>query len=155
MKTVMGSMARRLHDEGQRIDGFLIEQMAAPGHAIVIGGVCDPCFGPVVMFGLGGIMVEVLHDVAFRICPITSIDAREMIAELRGSAILFGARGGIAISETILVETLLAVGGADGLLLALPADIVEVDINPLLVSATGAVAVDARFILAPGPMHGS
>ena len=155
IRSAMEQMTQRTQDAGHRLEGFLIEEMAPPGHAIVIGGVRDQSFGPVVMFGLGGIMVEVLRDVVFRICPITPIDAREMIAELRGSAILAGARGGMVIPEAVLVDTLLAVGGANGLLMSLPEDIAEVDINPLLVSATGAIAVDARFILAAERWRGA
>jgi acyl-CoA synthetase (NDP forming) len=129
-------------------DGFLIEDMAPPGQEIVIGAVRDPQFGPMIMVGLGGIFVEVLADVAFRLCPITERDAREMLHELRGAALLAGARGGKAVSEDAIVDALLRVGGADGLLMAQGDAIDELDINPLIVSADGAVAVDARFILA-------
>lgn len=131
-----------------RIDGFLIEEMAPPGQEMVIGGLRDPQFGPLVMVGLGGIFVEVLADVSFRICPITRLDAQQMLAELKGAAILKGARGRKAVSQEAIVEVLLKVGGEDGLLMQHAADIVEADINPLIVSESGAVAVDARFILA-------
>jgi acyl-CoA synthetase (NDP forming) len=130
-----------------RIDGFLIEEMAPPGQEMVIGGLRDPQFGPLVMVGLGGIFVEVLADVSFRICPITRLDAQEMLAELKGAAILKGARGRKAVSQDAIVDALLKVGGENGLLLRHAADIKEADINPLIVSESGAVAVDARFIL--------
>lgn len=130
-----------------RIDGFLIEEMAPAGQEIVIGGVRDPDFGPLVMVGLGGIFVEVLADVAFRICPITRIDAREMLAELKGAAILNGARGRKPASQDAIVDVLLKLGGDDGLLMRHADDFKEADINPLIVSASGAVAVDARFVL--------
>jgi acyl-CoA synthetase (NDP forming) len=130
-----------------RIDGFLIEEMAPPGQEMVIGGLRDPQFGPLVMVGLGGIFVEVLADVSFRICPITRLDAQEMLAELKGAAILKGARGRKAVSQDAIVDALLKVGGENGLLMRHAADIVEADINPLIVSESGAVAVDARFIL--------
>lgn len=130
-----------------RIDGFLVEEMAPPGQEIVIGGLRDPQFGPLVMVGLGGIFVEVLADVSFRICPITRLDAQEMLAELKGAAILKGARGRKAVSQEAIVEVLLKVGGENGLLLRHAADISEADINPLIVSESAAVAVDARFIL--------
>jgi len=100
------------------------------------------------MFGLGGIFVEVLKDVSFRICPILPIDAREMIAELRGAPILSGARGGVRVDESQLVELLMMVAGPNGLLEELADDLAEVDLNPIIVSATGAVAVDARLVLA-------
>jgi len=130
-----------------RIDGFLVEEMAPPGQEMVIGGLRDPQFGPLVMVGLGGIFVEVLADVSFRICPITRLDAQEMLAELKGVAILKGARGRKAVSQDAIVDALLKVGGENGLLLQHATDISEADINPLIVSESAAVAVDARFIL--------
>ena len=130
-----------------RIDGFLIEEMAPAGQEMVVGGLRDAQFGPLVMIGLGGIFVEVLADVAFRICPVTRLDAEEMLDELRGAAILKGARGGKPVSREAIIDTLLKVGGENGLLMRHADDIRETDINPLIVSATGAVAVDARFIL--------
>lgn len=131
-----------------RIDGFLLEEMAPAGQEIVVGGVRDPDFGPLVMVGLGGIFVEILADVAFRICPITRIDAQEMLAELKGAAILNGARGRRPASQDAIIDVLLKLGGDDGLLMRHAGDIKEVDINPLIVSESAAVAVDARFILA-------
>ena len=130
------------------VEGFLIEEMAPAGQEIVVGAVRDPDFGPMVMVGLGGIFVEVLADVAFRICPIARIDAEEMLDELKGAAILKGARGRQAVSREAIIDVLLKVGGDKGLLLKHADDFMEADINPLIVSETGAVAVDARFILA-------
>lgn len=133
--------------KGARIDGFLIEEMAPAGHELVIGGLRDPQFGPLVMVGLGGIFVEILKDVSFRLCPIARIDAEEMLAELKGAAILKGARGTKPASLDAIIDVLLKVGGENGLLMRHAADISEADINPLIVSDTAAVAVDARFIL--------
>lgn len=130
-----------------RIDGFLLEEMAPTGQEVVVGAVCDPQFGPLVMVGLGGIFVEVLADVAFRICPITRLDAREMLAELKGAAVLKGARGRKPASQDAIVDVLLKIGGEGGLLLRHADDFKEADINPLIVSESGAVAVDARFVL--------
>lgn len=132
------------------IQGFLIEEMAPAGHEVVVGGSTDPTFGPVVMFGLGGIFIEVLADVAFRICPITPIDAQEMIDELKAVKILRGARGGMQASEEAIVDTLVKVGGEQGIMLSLEGQVTEVDINPLIVSDKEAVAVDARFVLRQG-----
>lgn len=131
-----------------RIDGFLVEEMAPAGQEMVIGGLRDADFGPLVMVGLGGIFVEVLADVAFRICPITRLDAQEMLAELKGAAILEGARGCRAVSKSAIIDTLLKVGGEKGLLMRHAGDIKEADVNPLIVSDKSAVAVDARFVLA-------
>lgn len=131
-----------------QVEGFLVEEMAPAGQEIVIGAIRDPQFGPMIMVGLGGIFVEVMADVAFRLCPIAERDARAMLDELRGTALLRGARGRDAVSEDAIVEALLRIGGANGLLMTQGDEIEELDINPLIVSAHGAVAVDARFILA-------
>jgi len=130
------------------IDGYLIEEMAPAGLEIVVGGLRDPQFGPLIMVGLGGIFVEVLADVSFRICPIDAVDAAEMLDELKGAAILDGARGRTPASRAAIVDILLKVGGENGLLMQHGSVIAEADLNPVIVSATAAVAVDARFILA-------
>jgi len=130
-----------------RVDGFLLEEMAPAGQEIVIGGLRDPQFGPLVMVGLGGVFVEVLADVSFRICPITRLDAEEMLDELKGAPLLRGARGRKPASRAAIVDALLKVGGEGGLLLTHADDIAEADINPLIVSEHGAVAVDACFVL--------
>ena len=147
VKAVIEGMMRAPKIKGARIDGFLIEEMAPAGHELVIGGLRDPQFGPLVMVGLGGIFVEILKDVSFRLCPITRIDAAEMLAELKGAAILKGARGTRPASLDAIIDVLLKMGGDNGLLMQHAADISEADINPLIVSDTAAVAVDARFIL--------
>ncbi len=143
----IAAMAAAPQIKAARVDGYLIEEMAPAGQEIVVGGVRDPDFGPLVMVGLGGIFVEVLADVAFRICPITRLDAQEMLAELKGAAILRGVRGAKPVSQDAIIEVLMKMGGAGGLLMSHAADIREADINPLIVSEAGAVAVDARFVL--------
>ncbi len=147
IKAAMEGMLNAPKIKDVRIDGFLIEEMAPPGHELVIGGLRDPQFGPLVMVGLGGIFVEILKDVSFRVCPIARIDAEEMLAELKGAAILKGVRGTKPASQEAIIDVLLKIGGENGLLMQHAADIREADINPLIVSETAAVAVDARFIL--------
>jgi len=147
VKAAIEGMLNAPKIKGARIEGFLVEEMAPAGHELVIGGLRDPQFGPLVMVGLGGIFVEILKDVSFRLCPITRIDAEEMLAELKGVAILKGARGTKPASMEAIIDVLLKVGGENGLLMQHAADISEADINPLIVSDTAAVAVDARFIL--------
>ena len=147
VKDTINAMAASPKIKGARVDGYLIEEMAPAGEEIVVGGVRDPDFGPLVMVGLGGIFVEVLADVSFRICPITRIDAQEMLEDLKGAAILDGARGRKAVSRAAIIDVLLKVGGENGLLMQHAGDLTEADINPLIVSESGAVAVDARFIL--------
>ena len=134
---------------GVRPDAYLVEQMAAAGREIVIGGVVDARFGPVLMLGLGGVFVEVFADTAFRVCPIDALDAQGMIAQLRAAPLLRGARGGVAVDEQALVAALLALGGEHGLLTEHAGAIAEIDVNPLIADAHGAIACDARIILRP------
>ncbi len=147
VQDAIATMAGLPQIKDANVDGYLVEEMAPAGQELVVGGLKDPQFGPLVMVGLGGIFVEVLKDVAFRICPIEEIDAREMLAELKGAPLLKGARGQQPVSEDAIIDVLMKVGGEDGLLMQLENDIAEADINPLIVSDKAAVAVDARFIL--------
>lgn len=136
---------------GARIDGFLVEEMAPSGQEVVIGGLRDADFGPLVMVGVGGIFVEIFADVSFRLCPIERIDAEEMLGELKAAALFNGARGRKPVATAPIIDALLKVGGDEGLLMRHADDIQEADINPLIVSSDGAVAVDARFILTQRP----
>ena len=147
VRDAITAMAKLPKIKAANVEGWLIEEMAPAGQEMVVGGLRDPDFGPLVMVGLGGIFVEVLADVAFRICPIDRVDAEEMIDELKGAAILKGARGRHAVSREAIVDVLMKVGGEGGLLMQHADAIAEADINPLIVSKSGAVAVDARFIL--------
>jgi acyl-CoA synthetase (NDP forming) len=144
------AMAARPAIAAARVEGWLIEEMVPAGIEVAIGGMRDAQFGPMIMVGLGGIFIEVLKDVAFRICPITEADARSMLTELRGGALLDGVRGEAAVDKEALVRTLLDVGGEDGVLMALGDDLAEMDINPLIVAQQGLRAVDARFVLSVG-----
>ena len=147
VKDAISAMAASPKIKSAHIDGYLIEEMAPAGQEIVIGGLRDPQFGPLVMVGLGGIFVEVLADVSFRICPITRLDAQEMLDDLKGAAILAGARGRKPVARGAIIDVLLKIGGENGLLMQHADDIAEADINPLIVSESAAMAVDARFIL--------
>jgi acetyltransferase len=110
------------------------------GVEVILGGVRDPVFGPVIMFGLGGIFVEVLRDVAFRICPIDVVDADEMIREIRGYEVLAGARGGVSVDLAAIRDALLKLSQ---LLIDHPR-IVEIDLNPVKAKAQGLAVLDAR-----------
>tara|TARA_Y100001934_G_scaffold252757_1_gene317113 strand:+ start:2644 stop:4785 length:2142 start_codon:yes stop_codon:yes gene_type:complete len=134
-------------------DAWLLEEMATGGssHELVIGGVRHPRFGPMVMVGLGGVYVEVMRDVALRVCPIDREDAADMLASLRAAPVLTGARGGESVDTEALVDTLVSVGGVDGLLLQHQDSIAELDINPIIVSPRGCIAVDARVVLSCTP----
>lgn len=129
------------------LEGYLIEEMAPSGHEVIVGGIVDPQFGPVVMVGLGGVFVEVFADIAFRICPIEHADAISMLSELKALPLLKGARGGQIASREAIVDTLLRIGGIDGLLYRGRSEIAEFEVNPLIVSAENAVAADVRIVL--------
>jgi acyl-CoA synthetase (NDP forming) len=126
------------------IDGVLVAEQAT-GIETVVGVARDDLFGPVVMFGLGGILVEVLHDVAFRVPPFSATDARAMLDELTGSALLRGVRGRPAADRRALVDVIMKV---QRLAVDLADDLLELDVNPLLAGPGGAVAADALAVLA-------
>lgn len=132
-------------------EGYLVEEMAATGVEIALGGYRHPRFGPVLMAGMGGVLVELLDDVAFRVCPIDRADAESMLAELKGARLLEGFRGRPPATRDALIDAMLALGGEGGVLMDEGASVAEIDINPLIVSANGAVAVDARARLVPAP----
>jgi acetyl-CoA synthetase (ADP-forming) len=125
------------------IEGILVQEMAPKGTEIIIGSTVDPTFGPTIMFGLGGIFVEILKDVSFRLAPITKDDAWEMLDEIKAKKILDGARGMPKADKETIVSTLLAVSK---MLTECP-EIKELDMNPIIVYEKGARAVDARIIL--------
>lgn len=131
------------------VSGYRVEEMAAPGLELVIGGLNDPRFGPAIMVGLGGVFVEIFNDVAFRLCPITRSDAETMLDELTARPLIDGARGGDPADRAAVIDTLLALGGAHGLFTQHADLIAEFDLNPLFVGPPGAgcVAVDARIVL--------
>jgi acyl-CoA synthetase (NDP forming) len=132
---------------GASVDGFLIEEMAPAGIELVIGSFRDPTFGPVIMFGLGGIYIETLGDVSFRLCPIDRADAADMIEGLKFKALLDGARGRPSVDRETIIELLLKIGGEEGLLSSLGSEIAELDINPIIVAGKNAIAVDALLVL--------
>lgn len=125
------------------IEGVAVQGMAKAGTEVIIGMTQDPSFGPVLMFGLGGIFVEVLKDVAFRIVPLEKNDASEMINEIKGKKLLEGYRGQDAADIPFLEEMLLKLSAlVDG-----TKGIAEIDMNPVFAYGQGAVVVDARIIL--------
>jgi acetyltransferase len=130
---------------GANVEGVVVQRMVAGGRELIVGMVRDPDFGPLVMFGLGGILVEVLKDVTFRIAPFGRQDAREMIRAIRGVKLLDGVRGAGPVDFVALEEVLLRVGQ---LARDFPG-ITELDLNPLLASGSGVIAVDARVALGP------
>ena len=128
---------------GARIHGVAVQKMARPGVEVIIGMSKDAQFGPVLMFGLGGVLVEVLKDVSFRIVPLSRRDAAEMIREIKGYPLLEGYRGQEAVDISCLEELLIKVSD----FVEQTPEITELDLNPIFAYSDGAVAVDARVIL--------
>jgi len=134
----------RAHVPDARVLGVLVEEMAPKGITeVIVGAIKDPQFGPTLMFGLGGIFVEVLKDVSFRVAPIDERDAYEMISEIRAYPILKGYRGQPPADVDTIARILLS---ASRLVMDHP-EIKEMDLNPIIVYEKGAKTVDARIIL--------
>ena len=133
----------RRHKSDAKIVGIVVQEMAAPSTEVIVGATKDPQFGPALMFGLGGIFVEVLKDVTFRIAPITEEDAREMITEVKAYPILKGYRGQPPADIEAIVKILLNTSK----LVMEHQEIKELDLNPIIVYEKGAKTVDARIIL--------
>ena len=122
------------------VQGVLVQEMLEGGVEVIVGATRDPVFGHVIMFGLGGIFVEALRDVSFRIAPLTRRDAEEMIEEIKGHRVLQGVRGRPPADREAIVDAILRVSR---LVTDHRDDIAELDINPLVVFSKGAKAVDA------------
>ena len=147
----VSAAATALLDTGRRhgleVRGLLVEPMAQAGVELIVGLRRDPLFGPVVLVGLGGTLTEVLDDVAIRLAPLDPSEADSMLDELRGARLLAGVRGRPPVDRTAVVAILVALGrlGAER------PDILEVDLNPVIASERGALAVDALVVL-EGPV---
>ncbi len=146
MRSAFAALMARLEERapGARIDNVMVQKMFHGGRELILGGKRDPSFGPVVMFGLGGVYVELFEDVVFRLAPLTREDAEEMITEVRGSRILHGEP---PADLDAVVDALLALSR---LMVECP-EVAEIDINPLLAFEEGAVAVDARVVVRHEP----
>lgn len=125
------------------IQGVSVQKMAKPGTEVIVGTSKDPQFGPVIMFGLGGIFVEVLKDVSFRIIPLSRKDAMEMIEEIKGYPLLQGYRGKEPVDIPALTEIILKISRV----MEEHPEIKELELNPIIAYKKGALAVDARIIL--------
>jgi acetyltransferase len=123
-----------------RLEGVLVQRMAPPGKELLLGMIRDPQFGPLVVVGFGGIYVEVLKDTAARLCPLSVREAHEMLGELRMAPLLKGVRGEPPVDFDALAETICRFAQ----LAAAAADLVELEVNPLVAGPGGVMAVDAR-----------
>lgn len=137
---------RTMHDAlGDAMGGAVVQPMLDPGVETIVGVTHDESFGPLVLFGLGGVTAELMRDTALRVLPLTDVDARELVRSLRGSPLLFGYRGRPAVDVSSLEDLLLRVAA---MVDAVP-EIAEMDANPVIVSPRGAVVVDAKVRVAP------
>jgi acyl-CoA synthetase (NDP forming) len=123
--------------------GVSVQSMAAPGTEVILGLSTDPQFGPVLMFGLGGVAVEVLKDVAFRLVPLEPVDARDMIREIKAFPLLEGHRGQRPADLATLESLILRISD----LVERHPEITEIDLNPVFAYTDGAIAVDARIVV--------
>jgi len=143
VKAAFNDIIEHAKNAGVSYQGVIIQKMAKPGLEVIVGVKHDPQFGPVLLFGVGGIYTEILHDFSLRICPITESDALEMIDELKSKDI-FQARGKI-YDKTAIVELLMKINS-----LALKEKIKELDLNPVFIYPKGGdesyCVVDVRLI---------
>jgi acyl-CoA synthetase (NDP forming) len=146
----VGSAAREILELGGGLGlpvrGVLVEPMAEPGIELIVGMTRDPLFGPAVLVGFGGVFAEVLDDVAIRLAPLGQADALAMLGSLRGASLLSGVRGRPAIDRDAVARLIVALGR---LAWERPG-ILAVDLNPVIATAAGALAVDALVVLAAG-----
>ena len=131
------------HVPDATIEGVAVQRMEKQGTEVIVGMTTDAQFGPVMMFGLGGVMVEILKDVAFRVVPINERDARQMIHEIKGFPLLEGYRG----SDPADIEKLQALLMKVSSFIEQHPEIAELDLNPVFAYKDGAIAVDARIVL--------
>ncbi|MFF3311878.1 acetate--CoA ligase family protein [Streptomyces sp. NPDC002952] len=132
------------YDPEARVEGVQVQELLPSGQEVIVGAVTDPTFGKVVAFGLGGVLVEVLKDVTFRLAPVDGGEALSMLDSIRAAEVLRGVRGAPAVDRSALAEQIRRVSR---LVTDFP-EIAEVDLNPVIATPKGAVAADIRVILA-------
>jgi acetyl coenzyme A synthetase (ADP forming)-like protein len=147
--TIMANAAK--YDAKATLTGVQVQQMVAGGQEVIIGAVTDPAFGKLVAFGLGGILVEVLKDITFRLAPATSADALSMLDGIAAAEILKGVRGAPPVNRDALAAMIVNVSQ---LISDFP-EIAEMDLNPVFASKSGAIAADVRIVVdwAPQPVR--
>lgn len=140
-KQIMNNVGK--HNPSAKIVGILVQEMAPAGTEVIVGSIKDPQFGPAIMFGLGGVFVEVLKDVTFRVAPVTEDEAAEMISEVKAYPLLKGYRNTPPADLKAITKILLNTSK----LVMDHVEIKELDLNPIMVYEKGAKTVDARIIL--------
>lgn len=141
----------RAYNAAASILGVQVQQMLPAAHEVIVGAITDPSFGKLVAFGLGGVLVEVLQDVTFRLAPTTQGEATSMLDDLAGAAVLQGVRGAAGVDRAALGSL---IENVSHLVSDFP-EISEMDLNPVFASSTGATAVDVRIVVdfAPQPQR--
>jgi acetyl coenzyme A synthetase (ADP forming)-like protein len=141
------TLVARVQALGARLDGILLQREVRGGLEALVGVTTDPTFGPLVVCGLGGVLVELLRDVAFRLTPVSDLDAAEMLAELRSSPLLDGYRGGLPGDRDALIQVIMRISAV----VEIAPEIRELDLNPVKVLAPGkgAIVVDSRMRVGP------
>lgn len=140
-REILDNVRRKVPDA--KVEGILVQEFAPPGVELIIGLIRDPQFGPTVMFGLGGVFVEVFKDVSFRVAPLSEQDAESMMKEVRAYKLLTGFRGAEPVDLDAVKDALIKVGriGVEN------EEIAEMDLNPIIAYPKGIMVVDARIIL--------
>jgi acetate---CoA ligase (ADP-forming) len=141
------TLVARVDALGAHLDGILLQREVRDGIEAMVGVTSDPTFGPLLVCGLGGVLVELLRDVAFRLTPVSDIDAAEMLAKLRSSPLLDGYRGGVPGDREALIQVIMRISA----LVDIAPEIRELDLNPVkvLVPGKGAIVVDGRMRIGP------
>ena len=134
------AMRARFADRGVTLEGFVVQRQIAPGVEALVGVTTDPSLGPLVVAGIGGVAALLYKDVAFRVTPVTDVDAVELLGQLRGRALFDGFRGAPPADRAALLDVVRRVSA----LVELVPELAELDLNPVVVHERGAVAVDAR-----------
>jgi len=144
IRQAMEEIEKRINKKSPKakIAGFLIEEMAPKGVEVIIGGLRDEQFGPVVMFGIGGIAVELMKDVSYRLAPLDKAEALDMMKEVKNFPLLTGFRGSVPVGMDKLADAIVKVSE----IITEIEEIKEIEINPLIASDKGVMAVDARVL---------
>ena len=140
-ETIIGNAKKYKPDA--KIDGVQVQQMLLGGTEVIVGSITDGSFGKLVAFGLGGVLVEVLKDVTFRLAPATKSDALSMLDGIQAAEMLHGVRGGEAVNRDALADVIVKVSE---LVNDFP-EIVELDLNPVFATAKSAIAADVRIVV--------
>jgi acyl-CoA synthetase (NDP forming) len=138
LRASYSALASRL---GDTMTGTLVQKMVPAGVELIVGGVADATFGPLVACGSGGVLVDLLGDMVFRLHPLTELEAADMVGSLKSLPLLRGYRGQPPADEKAVIETLLRISA----LMAIAPEVQELDINPLKVLPHGVVALDVRI----------